>query len=105
MIERHFDMFEELTASIGHFDPGMIPIEQVDAENVLELPHALADAGLANAKRLRGAAETAMLRDLQGLNTEVSSIFGFIKIPLKCWGAGAPREPWWLRIEKANLSK
>ncbi len=51
MIERHLDMLEELTAGIGYFDPGMMPVEEVDAEKFLELPHALTDAGLANAKR------------------------------------------------------
>jgi hypothetical protein len=57
MIERHFDVLKEMPASIGHFDSGMMPVEQVDAQKVLKCSHALAYAGLANAKRLRSAAE------------------------------------------------
>ena len=53
MIKRHFDMLKEIMASIGHFDSGMMAIKQVDAQKVLKFQHALADAGLANAKRLR----------------------------------------------------
>jgi hypothetical protein len=57
MIERHLDVLEKLTAGIGHFDPGMMPVEQIDTQNVLKFPNALADAGLADAKRLGGSCD------------------------------------------------
>jgi hypothetical protein len=67
MIERQSDMLKETNACVGHFDAGMMPVEEVDAEKVFELDYALADAGLANAEGLCGAAETTVLRDRQRL--------------------------------------
>ena len=54
MINRKFGVLEEMRAGVCHFDAGMVPIEEVDAELVFEPYHALANAGLANAKRLGG---------------------------------------------------
>jgi hypothetical protein len=44
MIERHFNLLKETTAGIGHFDSGMMPVEQVDAQTVFKCSHAPADA-------------------------------------------------------------
>ena len=79
---------------------GMMPVEEVDAEKFLELPHALADAGLANAKRLRAAAETAMLGDLHGLKDRSQFNFWVHRNPLKTLGSWLARKAVRPRVEK-----
>ncbi len=77
---------KKMNACVGYFDSGMMPIEQVDAQKVLKFHYALADAGLANAKRLRRAAKIEMLRDRQGLDHRGQFNFRVHESPLKRWG-------------------
>ena len=85
--------------------PNMTPIEEVDGQKVFELHHALADTGLANPKRLRAAAETAMLRDLQGLNHRGQFYFRVNENPFNRWGRLTRASHCGRALEKQNHSK
>jgi hypothetical protein len=93
MLERQSDMLKETNACVCHFDSGMMPIEKVDAQKVFELDHALADARLTNANRLRGSAEIEMLRDRQGLDHRGRFNFRVPNIPLNVGEGSRAREP------------
>ena len=99
-------MLKETNACVGRFHSGMMPIEEVDAQKVFELDHPLADAGLANAKRLRGAAETEVLRDRQGLDLRGQFNFRVHENPLKRWGRlMCPRQSRALSGKRESLKK
>src|SRR5450631_4847382 len=72
-----------MNARVCHFDSGMTPIEKIDAQKVFEFHHALADARSADAERLRGAAETKVLRHRQGLDHRGQFNFRLHENPLK----------------------
>jgi hypothetical protein len=93
-------MLKETNACVGHFYSGMMPIEEVAARKVFELDHALADAGLANPKRLRGAPEIEMFSHRQGLDHRGQFNLWFTKIPLNVEEASCTREPLRPRVEK-----
>ena len=96
---------KKMNACVGYFDSGMMPIEQVDAQKVLKFHYALADAGLANAKRLRRAAKIECSATVKAWITEVSSIFGFTKVPLNVGEGSRAGEPLRPRVGKRESLK